>query len=228
MHPDAGRMIDTSCGIDCEAQRKYGLIARTCFEYSDNPTTAASPPVLAAEVMQELELEGGIKVMQVKYTSGGQRRMQDSFAIANGELKLVRREFGAGGTSVSFKNDTMALEGVKWLELASGAGVSYTTASNADVVTPGARVSESTTYRATLSAATSSDLQLPLPGGVDGGVKLLFSETPIDHGSDSRRIWTPGLGFVLITTPLALTMGTSQEYLLQNVKDTTDGGLCGF
>lgn len=226
MKPDAGRMIDTSCGIDCEAQARYGLLAHTCFEYSDT-SSQVSPPALSAEVMPQLELEGGIKVMQVKYSYGGQRKMQDSFTIApSGDLRLVRREFGAGGTSVSFKNDSMALEGVKWLELGSASGVSYSTTSNADVIS-GSRMTESTMYRATMSEASSADLAVPLSGGVDGGLKMLFSETP-DHGSDSKRVWSPGLGFSLITTPLALSMGTSQEYRLQNVKDTTDGGLCGF
>src|SRR5262245_19903143 len=97
--PDAGT-VDTSCGLDCAAQTRFGLLFGTCFEYTDG-TTAATPPALAAEVMPLTTLEGGLSVLQLKYSSGGQRRMQDSFTIVDGTLKLVRREFGVGGTSVS-------------------------------------------------------------------------------------------------------------------------------
>src|SRR4051812_6733723 len=100
--PDAGPMIDTSCGIDCAAQTRYGLLTGQCYEYSDGPSMV-SPAALAAEVLAKTELEGGVAVMQVRYTVGGQRKMQDSFGLVNGELKLVRREFGLGGTSVSYK-----------------------------------------------------------------------------------------------------------------------------
>ena len=39
--PDAG-VIDTCCGIDCAAQRRYGLLVNTCFEYS--ASSAAQDP----------------------------------------------------------------------------------------------------------------------------------------------------------------------------------------
>lgn len=222
--PDAGPMIDTSCGIDCAAQAKYGLLEKTCFEYSAT-TSAASPPDLAAEVRPKVELEGGIPVMQVRYTTTGNPRMQDSFTIVNGELKLLRREFGAGGTSVSYKKTTGELEGVKWLAPNTGIGENLSTTSSADVIAA-MRMSESTTFRVTTSAPGQSDLAVPY-ATFDGGVRMLLSETP-DHGSDSRRVWVPGVGFPLITTPLMLTGGTSQEYRLQNIKSTADGGLCGF
>lgn len=225
--PDAGPMIDTRCGLDCAAQAKYGLIAGTCFEYSDT-TTAVPTPRLAAEVKPKRELEGGIVVMDVDYTEGGQRRLQDSFTIVNGELKLVRRTFGAGGTSVSYKKTTGELEGVKWLSLTSTTGENSSTMTSADVIAPpAARVTESTTYRVALSAASSSELTVPLKT-YDSGLKMLITESPTDHGSDSRRVWVPGTGFVLIATPLALVGGTSQEYRLQKIKDTADAGLCGF
>jgi hypothetical protein len=223
--PDAGPMIDTSCGIDCAAQERYGLIAGRCFEYSSS-TSAMTQPALAAEVKPKRELEGGIPVMDVTYTELGQRRMQDSFTIVNGELKLVRREFGVGGTSASYKKTTGELEGVKWLASGTGAGENFSTTSSADVVTPGGRKSEETTYRVTTSAPGASDLRFPI-GTYDAGVRLLISETP-DHGSDSRRTWVPGVGFPLITTPLMLTGGTPLEYQLQNIKDTPDAGQCGF
>ena len=222
--PDAGPMIDSSCGIDCAAQAKYGLLEKTCFEYSDTSSTV-SPPTLAAEVQPKVELEGAVPVMQVRYTSGGQRRMQDSFTIVNGELKLVRREFGAGGTSVSYKKTTGELEGVKWLALNTGIGENITSTSSADVIAA-MRMSESTTFRVTTSAPGQAELAVPW-ATFDGGVRMLLTETP-DHGSDSRRVWVPGVGFALITTPLMLTGGTSQEYRLQNIKSTADGGLCGF
>ena len=225
--PDAGPVVDTTCGIDCAAQQSYGLIAGTCFEYTDT-TSTVSPPALGVEVMPKLELEGGIPVMQVKYSVGGQRRLQDSFTIVNGELKLVRREFGPGGTSVSYKKTTGELEGVKWLATNTAAGENISTMTSADVITPAARVTDATTYRVTTSAPGTSDLNVPY-APFDGGLKLLITESPTDHGSDTRRVWVPGVGFALITTPLMLVGGVSQEYRLQNIKYPADAGsLCGF
>lgn len=224
---DAGTPIDTSCGIDCAAQAHYGLLVGTCFEYSST-TAQATPPDLAVEVFPKVELEGGLAVMQLRYTTGGQRKQQDSFAIVNGELKLVRREFGAGGISASYKNDAMSLEGVKWLARTSAAGENYTTSTNADVVSTGARVSDATMYRVALSAAPSSELDVPLKTYTEG-LKLLFTESPTEHGTDSRRVFVPDVGFTLISTPLLLTGGTALEYRLQNIKNTADAGtLCGF
>jgi hypothetical protein len=220
-------MIDTSCGIDCASQARYGLLTGQCYEYSDGPSSV-SPPALAAEVLQKTELEGGIAVMQVRYTSGGARRMQDSFTLVNGDLKLVRREFGVGGTSVSYKSSTGALEGATWLTATASAGENASTTTTADVITPATRVSDPTTYRVTLSSASTSELSTPART-FTSGLKLLISESPTDHGSDSRRIFVDGTGFVLITTPLALVNGTSQEYQLQNIKNLADAGTgCGF
>lgn len=225
--PDAGPMIDTSCGIDCAAQGRYGLLKGTCFEYSDT-SSIASPPSLAAEVMEAIEnFEGSNTVIQVRYTSGGQRRQQDTFTILNGELRLVRREFGAGGTSVSYKNAAGDLEGVKWLAVNTGIGENISMMSSADVITPGSRVTEATTYRVTTSAAGTADLNVPYTS-FDGGVRMLITESPMDHGSDTRRVWVPDVGFAMITTPLMLSGGASQEYKLQNIKNTADGGICGF
>ncbi|MBK7860941.1 MAG: hypothetical protein IPJ65_20515 [Archangiaceae bacterium] len=224
---DAGPMIDTSCGIDCAAQARYGLLTGQCYEYSDTSSTA-TPPALAAEVLAKTDLEGGMPVMQVRYTVGGTRKLQDSFTLVNGELKLVRREFGLGGTSVSYKTSGGELQGVSWLTGSSGAGETNTTSSSADVITPAARVTDSTTYKVTLSAAGTSDLVTPLKSYSDG-LKLLINESPTDHGSDSRRVFVPDVGFVLITTPLALVGGASQEYRLQNIKDVVDAGTaCGI
>jgi hypothetical protein len=225
--PDAG-MIDTSCGIDCVAQNRYGLITGTCFEYSDMMLSPANPPALAAEVKAMRSLEGDVPVLDVVYTVGGQRKQQDSFTIANGELKLVRREFGTGGTSVSYKDTSGKLIGATWLTPTSSAGENETTSTSADVVNGASRMSDATTYRVTLSAGAVADLQTPLET-FDGGVKLLITESPTDHGSDSRRVYVPGTGFVLIATPLALSGGSSQEYRLQIIKNVADAGtLCGF
>jgi hypothetical protein len=220
---DAGT-IDTRCGLDCAAQLKLGLIAGTCFEYSDT-MAMQSTPVISAEVLPVTALEGGINVMQLKYTSGGVPRMKDSFAIVDGTLKLLRREFGTGNSSVSYKDSSNALEGVTWMRANSMASENYSSTTSADVVA-GTRRTDATTYRSTLAAAAASELIVPL-ATFDGGIKLLFSETP-DHGSDSRRVFVPEVGFVLFSSALSPTGGTSQEYRLQKVKNVDGGSACGF
>src|SRR5512140_2444422 len=74
--PDAGP--DTSCGIDCAAQNRYGLIARRCFEYSNDPLNGQDPAALGALVLPVTKLEGGLDVMPVEYLQLGQLRMRDS------------------------------------------------------------------------------------------------------------------------------------------------------
>ncbi|MBL8957790.1 MAG: hypothetical protein JNK82_43850 [Myxococcaceae bacterium] len=221
---DAGPMVDTSCGFDCAAQQKYGLIAGRCFEYSDT-NVVVDPPALAAEVLAKRDVEG-VEVMDVAYTRTGNPVMRDLFTIVNGELKLVRREFGASGTSVAYKDSTGKLTGVKWLTPTTGAGENFSTMTEADVIfPPAARVTTTTTYRVTTNEPTGTDLRFPI-GTYDAGVRLILTETP-DHGNDSRRTWVPGVGFVMLTSPLATT-GPKLEYSLQKVKDTPDGGPCGF
>jgi len=223
--PDAG-MIDTSCGFDCAAQEKYGLIAGRCFEYS-NTGAMVDPPALAAEVRAVRDVEG-VQVMDVAYTRTGNPVMLDLFTIVNGELKLVRREFGTGGTSVAYKDSTGKLAGVKWLAPGTQSGENFSTTVTADVIAPpAARMMMDTTYRVTTSQPSGADLRFPI-GTFDAGVGMLIIESPVDHGSDSRRTWIPGVGFALVTTPLVLTGGMPREYALQKVKDTPDGGACGF
>jgi hypothetical protein len=222
---DAGPMIDTSCGFDCAAQERYGLIAGRCFEYS-NTSAVVDPPALAAEVLAKRNVEG-VDVMDVAYTRTGNPVMRDLFTIVNGELKLVRREFGASGSSVAYKDSTGKLTGVKWLEPGTGPGENFSTMTEADVIfPPAARVTTSTTYRVTTNAPSGTDLRFPI-GTYDAGVRMLITETPDPHGNDSRRTWVPGVGFALVTSPLATT-GTPLEYSLQKVKDIPDGGPCGF
>lgn len=221
--PDAG-MIDTSCGFDCAAQERFGLIAGRCFEYS-NTGAMVDPPALAAEVRAVRDVEG-VRVMDVAYTRTGNPTMLDLFTVVNGDLKLVRREFGAGGTSVAYKDSTGKLTGVKWLAPGTKSGENISTSLTADVIAPpGPRVQEDVTFRVATTEPTGTDLRFPI-GAFDAGVRLLMTETP-EHGSDSRRTWIPGVGFALITTPLMLG-GMPLEYTLQKVKDTPDGGACGF
>jgi hypothetical protein len=223
--PDAGPTIDTSCGIDCDSQKAFGLLAHACFEYTDS-TTSVTPPALAAEVFPVSMLEGGVSVMKVQYTTGGQIRMTDSFTIANQTLKLVRREWAGASNSVSYQTSSNALDGVKWVGPGDTAGSNEETTENARFIQGSSDTTESTDYRVTFSAPTANELNVP-QGIADGGVKLLISETP-DHGSDTRRIWVSGVGFTLVATPLAPSGGTSQEYRLQNLKSTADAGACGF
>jgi hypothetical protein len=224
--PDAGTPVDSSCGIDCAAQATFGLLQGSCFEYSAS-NVMASPPDLAAEVEPVVTLEGGVKVMQVRYTTGGQLKMQDSFTIVGTNLKIVRREWGAGNSSVSYEDSTNALQGVDWLQTDSTTSGSFSTMDTARVI-GGTGGMDATTFAVTLATPSSSELAVPYKT-YDSAVKMLLSETP-DHGVDSRRIFVPQTGFSLISTPLAQgSGGTSQEYRLQNVKNTADAGTaCGF
>jgi hypothetical protein len=223
MVPDAGPVIDTSCGIDCASQQTYGLLAGTCFEYSDT-NSPVTPPALAAQVLPVSMLEGGVPVMKVQYTTGGQIKMTDAFTISQGVLKLVRREWGGGGSSVTYQKADKSLDGVAWLALDSAAGSNEDTSEDARFIVGSTDTTETVDYRVTVSAASASELNVPA-GNFDGGVKLLFQETPV-HGSDTRRVYASGFGFTLIATPLAAMSGTSQEYRLQSMKP--DGGSCGI
>jgi hypothetical protein len=224
--PDAGPVIDTSCGIDCDAQKTYGLLVGTCFEYTDMGT-AVSPPALAAEVLPKSTLEGGVPVMKVQYSTGGQIKMTDSFTITDGVLKLVRREWAGASNSVSYQKADNSLDGVKWISPGDTAGSNEQTSENARFLHGATDTTETVDYRVTFSAGSAGELNVPA-GNFSSGLKLLFSETP-DHGADTRRIFVDGTGFTLIATPLMPAGGTSQEYRLQNLKNTGDAGTaCGF
>ena len=220
---DAGS-IDTSCGLDCDAQKAYGLLYGTCFEYANGPT-GTNPPAIGALVQKGVDLEGGIKNISVEYYAGGQLKMRDSFSIKEGTLLLLRREF-SGGSSVTFKNAGTDIVGVRWLNKSSGAGTNLTSTSNADVLPAGGtRKSESTDYRVSLAEASGSQATVPAQSNpFDGGLQMIFSETP-DHGSDGLRVWVPQVGFINFSSSFELSGGNSLQYRLQRIRSIgTDGG----
>lgn len=219
---DAGP--DTSCGFDCAAQARFGLIQNRCFEYSSDPTTKTDPPALGAWVRTMTTLEGGVQVLPVEYRAGGQILAVDNFAIKNGDLWLMRRQFIRDGQSVTYKTGS-AITGVKWFSLGSAAGENASTDADAFVVgSSGTGTTTATSYQVSTSMPSVSELKTPLLTYSDG-VKVLVGETP-DHGSDTRRIWVPDTGFTLISSSFSIAGGTALPYLLQRVRDpgTPDGG----
>lgn len=223
--PDAGIVIDTSCGLDCVAQKNYGLIINTCFEYADSPT-GSNPPAIGAVVKDLFTLEGGIKTIPVEYLASGQTKMTDYFGITDGTLLLMRREFSAG-QSVTFKNSANAIVGVGWLERGSDVGSNLASTSNADVLAS-TRNSETTTYRVTLAEASLPQRTVPAQAeAFDGGILMLFNETP-PHGSDALRIWVPQVGFINFSTSFQLSGGTAQQYHLQKLRISRDAGDCSL
>jgi hypothetical protein len=224
---DAGP--DTSCGLDCAAQAYFGLIQDRCFEYTDDPTAKKSPPTLGIWVRKETSapveahgtftLEGGVATIPVEYRVGGQILQTDYFSIKDGQLLLMRRI--AGSNSVTYRTDT-TITGVKWLGLDTAAGQTTSTSSSAflskdDSSTP-------TTYRVTTDSPTTLEKKTPL-ATYDEAIKVLFGETP-DHGSDSRRVFVPGTGFVLIASPFNLNGAITVPQYLQRIRDlgTSDAG----
>ncbi|MBI3181905.1 MAG: hypothetical protein HYZ28_07150 [Myxococcales bacterium] len=225
--PDAGP--DTSCGIDCTAQERYGLTVSRCFEYSTT-SAPANPAELGAIVKPVETLEGGLAVLPLEYRQSGQVKMTDYFAIRAGDLLLARRTF-LPGQSVTYKDEGGNIAGAKWLTGAAASGESFTTSIQADVIGSGPRRTEPTTYRVSLAEPTTSEQTVPLQK-FDSARKMLYSETP-DHGADPRRLWVPGTGFGLFSTYFSPTAGgTAQEYRLQRIRDigTPDGGTteCGL
>ncbi|MBS1149114.1 MAG: hypothetical protein H6Q89_812 [Myxococcaceae bacterium] len=223
---DAGTPIDTSCGLDCVAQKSFGLLLNTCFEYADGPT-ATNPPAVGVFVREIFTLEGGVKTIGVEYSIGGQKKMTDSFGIKDGTLLLMRREF-SGGQSVTYKNTANEIVGVGWLDKGANVGSNLQSTSNADVLLGGSnRMSESTTYRVTLAEATTSQITVPARATPwDGGMQMLFSESP-DHGSDGLRIWVPEVGFINFSSTFQLAGGSSAQYRLQRIRTidpTSDAG----
>jgi hypothetical protein len=219
---DAGP--DTSCGFDCAAQAKFGLLVNRCFEYSDNPVAKQDPPALGMWVRPLRTLEGGLQVLPVEYRQNGQIKMVDNFTITNGELLLVRREFSGSGQSVTYKKGD-ALSGVKWLGVDSVAGENYNTTADAFLVNQaGVGATTSTAFRMTTAAATTSELRT-LVDTYTAGMKLLPGESP-DHGSDTRRVFVPDVGFVVLASSFSLLPGTSLPLTVQKIRDpgTPDGG----
>lgn len=214
---DAG--VDTSCGIDCDAQTEYGLQPQTCFEFTSTETNE-TPPALGVLVGPVTTLEGGVKVMPVSYRAGGLTKMEDSFTIKNGDLYLVRRSW-LPGESVTYKDDSGNLVGTLWVRHSTGAGENYGDQTKADSIKASGRTSDATTYTVITSVPGSTELQTPLEKYTDG-LKLVFSETP-NHGADSRRVLVRQKGFTLISSPLSVSGGTAQPYKLQNIKTLPAG-----
>lgn len=226
--PDGGT-VDTSCGLDCAAQARFGLIVGTCFEYS-NTNTGQNPASLGAEVLEVFTLEGDVKVIPVEYKELGQLRMRDSFGIVDGELRLMRREF-QGGNSVTWKDASNAIVGVGWLRTTSATGETLEGDRTATTVTGGgAGMNATASHKVTLNTAGSSDLNTPLKAYTDG-LSMLFNAAP---GTDNRRVWVPDVGFIGFSNTFTLGgTGTAPPYKLQkirNLKDTDAGTqpLCGF
>lgn len=215
---DAGP--DTSCGLDCAAQQTFGLIQDRCFEYSTDPLNKQTPPELGVWVRKDLfKIEGEIQTIPVEYRKGGQIVQTDFFVFKNGDLTLMRRI--AGTQSVTYRTGS-AITGVKWLTQATAAGENFSTSTTAflsrdDSSTP-------TTYRITTDVPTTAEKKTPL-GTSDNAFKILFGESP-DHGSDSRRIFAPGVGFTVISSPFNLLGGSPTPVYLQRIRDigTADAG----
>lgn len=218
---DAGP--DTSCGLDCAAQQKYGLIIDRCFEYSSDPLAPQDPPALGLWVRPVFTIEGGVRVLPVEYRQNGQIKMIDNFGIKDGSLYLMRREFSGTGQSVTYKTG-MDITGVQWLTQGSGAGETYTTNTDAFVANQSGGLSTPTTYRMTTADASSSELRTPLTT-YTSGLKLLVGETP-DHGSDPRRVYVPDVGFVVLASSFSLVPGTTTPLSVQKIRDigSPDGG----
>ena len=225
--PDAG--VDTSCGIDCAAQRHYGLILGRCFEYSDT-MSAQTMPALGVLVRKIMPLEGMVPTIQVDYLQGGQTRMTDSFVIASGVLRHARRETFPVIESVTYKDDAGNITGVSWLDMTAADGQVFNTNAQADVKATSGKVTEATAYKTTLFAAGTSELNVPLKK-YDQGLQMLFAETPKDHGLDGRRVFVPEVGFILFSSSFSLSPGGPVlQYRLQKIRDlAADGGAgdCG-
>ena len=225
--PDAGP--DTSCGIDCEAQQRYGLILNRCFEYTDT-TAAQTPPALGVLVTEKRTLEGDVPVISVDYSQSGARKMTDSFMLTGGKLVLARREWVSGG-SVTYKDPDGNITGVDLWQPGTAVNENFSTQSSADFITPGGmRQTDDTSFTVVTSAPAATDKTVPL-GTFDNAIRLVVNEQP-SHAFDSRRIFVEGTGFTVISTSLSSTASGGTPYLLQAIRDigTPDGGTtpCGL
>ena len=227
--PDGGS-VDTSCGLDCDGQKLFGLLLNNCFEYSDG-TSTVNPPALGVYVQDVFTLEGGVKTLRVVYSSGGQNKMTDYFAFPDRKLTLMRREY-ANAQSVTWKDSNNTIVGVPWVADATPVtGTTADTTNTAYLVTSSSgQKQESTEYRVTATDSSSSELSVPAMT-YTSGLTLLFNETP-DHGADGRRVFVPQVGFINFTTPFALSGGTAMQYRLQAARsvDNADAGghVCGL
>lgn len=212
--PDAG--VDTSCGIDCAAQQKYGLILKRCFEYTDT-NEAQAFPALGVYVREVRQLEGGVPVISVDYLQGGARKMTDSFILRDGSLVLARREFTSGG-SVTYKDDAGNIVGVDWWHPDTTSGQNFETDSSADVVlASGTRQTDATSFKVITSDPLANEKAVPA-GNFDTAVKLVFNEQP-PHGMDGRRVFVDGTGFTLLSSGFSQSSTDIKPYRLQDIRD---------
>jgi hypothetical protein len=223
--PDGGA-VDTSCGLDCVAQKTFGLIVNRCFEYSASESMPNDPPALGVFVKPVFTLEGGVQVLPVDYRVGGQTRMTDNFAFgADGSLKLMRREFVGQGQSITFRNEAMAITGVTWLLPDVGPGQSQTTNTQGFIVnSSGTGTVEPGTYRVSTTTAQASLLKTPAATYADG-LLVLTTQNP-DRGADPRRVFVREVGFTQIVTSFNIAGGNPTPVHLQRIRDvgTPDGG----
>jgi len=227
--PDSGTPVDTSCGLDCEQQKLYGLLKNNCFEYTDT-ALGQDPAALGVLVRDTFTLEGNVKTLAVDYTAGGQLKMTDYFAFPDRKLTLMRREFaGSVSQSVTYKDAMNNIIGAPWTDDQNPAdGTTTDNMRTAFLVTSASMTSmEPTDYRVTTVTASSSDLDVPAQA-YDGGFSLVFNETP-SHGVDGKRTLVPQLGFISFSTPFQLSGGTATSYKLQKAR-TIDANatVCGF
>lgn len=226
--PDAG--VDTSCGLDCEAQQRYGLIVDRCFEYSGSSMTEPFP-AMGAYVRPVRELEGGVKVIPVEYSQNGVLKMEDNFLIRDGALVLARRVFKTAGGSVTYKDASGAIIGADWWQADTAAGQNFTTSATADFIdTAGTRESQPTEFNVVASESSTSEKTVPL-GKYDNAVTLVFNEQP-SHGMDTRRVFADGTGFIFLSTSFSSATTSGTGFRLQGIRDvnTADGGThpCGL
>lgn len=213
--PDAGPGIDTSCGIDCAAQTDYGLLANTCFEYSSGNATA-TPPDLGVAVEGAVALEGGQTGLRAIYFRAGQRLLEDTYLLADGNLKLARRADPRSGTSVSYVNDNQELVGVTLVQADSAAGQNFTD----NVTAVAGQVSDPTVWRGNVFAATTSEQNTPAQAFPDA-LAFTYTETP-EHGLDPRRVFVRQTGFIQLNTRLSLlNADPANPYKLQAIRELT-------
>jgi hypothetical protein len=223
--PDAG--IDDSCGIDCVAQQRYGLIEDTCFEYAD-VNMPQQFPAIGAWVRKVRELEGGVRVMPLEYRQNGQILMIDNFTIRQGSLYQIRREFRAGQSVTYRQTQAGPLAGVPWLHPDTQAGQNFSESVHTHMVNAGQQSDEPTSWRVNTFEATSGEKNVP-QGEFPDAFKMAFTENP-PHGKDTTRVFAPGTGFIVFTSTLQLESTTNAKpYFLQALRPLSqDEGECGL
>jgi hypothetical protein len=219
-------VVDTSCGLDCASQQRYGLIIGRCFEYA---SIESHELAIGAWVLPLERLEGGRPVLPVLYSEGGLPRMTDLFFFEGGDLYLARRRFQPGH-SVTYRDEAANIVGVPWWQVGAAASHSFQKQVQADVLNGSTRVTDATTFRVSTLEPTEAEKTVPA-GTFAAAIKMLLTEMP-EHGMDTRRVFAEGTGFTLFASPLQLTGGTATEYRLLRIRDVdpADAGMhpCGI